>query len=236
MSLSIVTYKWKPTPGYRSAFGPETVNVLRSMVARYYPKTHRFICVTDDPSGIDREVEIVPLWDDFKDLPSPHGGKNPSCYRRLRAFSPEIADVFGPRFVTMDLDCVVTGDLRPIFDRTEDFVCWGDTNPRTAYNGSLILMNAGARPQVWERFNPRTSPQESKASGCFGSDQGWISYCLGPNEKKFGHSDGVYSFRNDLQQGRSLPAGARLVFFHGRHDPWADFVQSNYPWVRAHYQ
>lgn len=236
--LSVVTWKWKPAPGYRSTFGPETVNTAKRMVARHYPDPHRFLCVTDDPAGIDADVEIVPLWNDFANVPSPHGGNNPSCYRRLRMFHPEIGQVFGERFVSMDLDCVVTGDLRPLFNRTEDFVAWGDTNPKPGshYNGSLMLMTAGARPQVWTQFDPATSPQLSLRAQCWGSDQGWISYCLGGGEKKFGHKDGVYSFRNDLQQTRELPQNARLVIFHGRHDPWGPYAQMNFRWIAEHYR
>lgn len=232
--LSIVCWRWKPAPGYRSQFGPATVNTLRAMVDRHYAKPHRFLCVTDDPAGIDADVEIVPLWADFATVPSPHGGKNPSCYRRLRAFHPAIGEVFGPRFVSMDLDCVVTGDLRPLWDRPEDFVIWGDTNPKTHYNGSMMLLTAGARRQVWERFDPVKSPRDAMRAGCFGSDQGWISYCLGGGETKWNKRDGVYSFRNDLQRRPDLPENCRIVFFHGKTDPWtADPLR--YPWVAANY-
>lgn len=234
--LTVICWRWEPPCGYRSSFGPETVNTLRRMVARHYPAPHRFVCVTDVADGIDLSVEIVPAWNDFAQIPSPHGGTNPSCYRRLRAFAPDVGAVFGPRFVSLDLDCVITGDLRPLWDRPEDFVIWGDTNPTTAYNGSMMLMTAGARPQVWTRFDPATSPHQAKASGCFGSDQGWISYCLGPGERKWTRDDGVYSFRNDIAAARTLPANARIVFFHGRHDPWNSYVQTNYAWVREHYQ
>lgn len=236
--LTVVCWKWRPFPGYRSTYGPETVNTLRRMVARHYPEPHRFVCVTDDPVGIDSSIEIVPLWQDFAHLRSPHGGNNPSCYRRLRAFSPDIAQTFGDRFVSLDLDCVITGDLRPLWHRTEEFVIWGDTNPKTAYNGSMFLMTAGARRQVWERFDPKESPKRAMAAGCFGSDQGWISYCLGPRETKWTRDDGVYSFRNDLRMKgiRALPENARIVFFHGRHDPWHRDVQHEYPWAREHYQ
>jgi len=234
--VSVVCWRWAPRPGYRSTFGPETVNTLRSMVRRHYREDVRFICVTDDAEGLDAGVEVVPDWKDYADLRSPHGGNNPACYRRLRAFHPDIAEVFGPRFVSMDLDCIATGDLGPIFDRDVDFAMLGDTNPTTHYNGSLLLMNAGARPQVWTQFDPNTSPKESRRAGFFGSDQGWISHCLGGGETKFGRADGIYSFRNDLQDKRGLPADARLVIFHGRHDPWAPYVQANYLWTGVHYR
>lgn len=152
--LTIVSWKWKPMNGYRSKFGPETVNVLRQMVARHYPHPHRFVCVTDDATGLDAGIQAVPLWPDFANIPSPHGGKNPSCYRRLHAFAPDIGGVFGPRFVSLDLDCVLVGDVTPLWDRPDDFVMWGDTNPTTAYNGSMFLMTAGARRKVWDDFDP----------------------------------------------------------------------------------
>lgn len=236
---SVVCWRWTPPAGYRSTFGPETVNVLRRMVARHYPEPHRFICVTDDPAGIDSEVEIVPLMNDFAAVPSPYGARNPSCYRRLRMFHPEIASVFGERFVSLDLDSVVTGDLRPLWDRSEDFVAWGDTNPLPGshYNGSMILMTAGARPQVWTEFDPCTSPTRSKSAGCFGSDQGWISFILGKGEATWGCADGVYSFRNHVApNGFRLPANARLTLWHGGVDPWSDYARTNVKWLPEHYR
>lgn len=235
-TLSFVTWKWPSPKGYRSTFGPAQVNTLARMVARQYTEPHRFICVTDEPEGIDPAVEVLPAWNDFADLPSPSGGHNPSCYRRLRMFARDIGQSFGPRFVSMDLDVVITGDLRPLVNRDEEFVIWGDTNPSTFYNGSLILMSAGARPHVWERFDPVASPKAAKAAGHHGSDQGWISHCLGPKETKWGKADGVYSYRNDIERnGDRLPSGARIVVCHGPRDPWGSHLQ-RLPWVKEHYR
>jgi hypothetical protein len=235
--LTFVTWRWAPVRGYRSAFGPETVNTLRRMVSRHYRAPHRFCCVTDDRKGLHPEIEIIPDEKDFAAVPSPAGGTNPSCYRRLRAFRPDIGAVFGSRFVMMDLDLVITGDLQPLFDRPEDFIIWGDTNPNTFYNGSLVLMRAGARSKVWETFNPKTSPIASKAAGHFGSDQGWISHCLGPDEPKWSTEDGVYSFRKHLFGRRGgLPPNARVVVFHGRNDPWDPVIVRANPWIREHYK
>lgn len=236
--FTFVTWLWAPPAGYRSSFNASHVNTLARMVARHYTKPHRFLCVTDIPKGIDPNVTVIPAWNDFADVGSPHGGgnKNPSCYRRLRAFHPEIGKVFGPRFVSMDLDTVIVGDLVPLFDRPEDFVIWGETNPRSWYNGSLWMMAAGARPHVWQHFNPRISPHEAKRAGRFGSDQGWISYCLGKGEATWSKRDGVYSYRVHLKpKGDRLPANARIVNFHGETDPWSPRAQ-RIEWVREHYQ
>lgn len=238
--LSVVTWKWKSPPGYRSTFGPETVNTLQRMVARHYPHPHQFLCVTDDARGLDAEVGVVPAWNDYAALPSPHGSpaRYPSSYRRLRAFHPAIAEVFGPRFVSLDLDCVVTGDLTPVWHRPEDFVIWSDTQPRTLYNASMYLLSSGTRPQVWTKFDPQRSPQLAKAAGNHGSDQAWISYCLGKGQATWKRTDGVVSYRNEIvAKGlRTLPPNTRIVFFHGHYDPWHEQVQREHAWVREHYQ
>jgi len=232
---AVVCWKWTPARGFRSHFGASTVNVLRRMVARHYARPHRFICVTDDPRGLDAAVEAIPLWREFATLLSPWGPKQPSCYRRLRAFAADVGQILGQRFVSLDLDTVVVGDLVPLWERPEDFVIWQNTTRRTTYNGSMFLLRAGTRTQVYDRFDPRVSPLRAKAAGQFGSDQGWISYCLGRGQAVWTQRDGVYSYRNDLKSAAALPSDARIVFFHGAHDPWSPECQ-RLPWVRAHYQ
>lgn len=237
--ITFICWKWTPAPGYRSSYAGEQVNVLRRMVARHYDAPHRFVCVTDDATGIGSDVEVLPLWSDFSTVPSPHGLRNPSCYRRLKAFARDAAQIFGERFVSLDLDTVIVNDLRPLFDRPEDFVIWENTtkDAKTSYNGSMWMLTAGARPQVWETFDPKLSPKVTFREGRFGSDQAWISHCLGPHEVTWNCADGVYSYRVHIsrQFRGSLPANARIVFFHGKTDPW-DYQAQQHPWVRAHYR
>lgn len=235
--LDVCCFKWA-TPGYRSTFGPETVNTLARMVARHFHREHRFTCITDDPAGIDPTIRVIPLWKDWAHLQSPHGGGNPACYRRLKLYSPEARTIIGERILALDLDVVITGDVTPLWDRSEDFVIWGDTAPGTPYNGSMVLMTAGCRAQVWETFDPIESPKAATKLGYWGSDQAWISCCLGPNERIWTWQDGVYSFRNHMiVRGRPgiLPSGARIVIFHGKFDPWEPEVQRTYGWIKMHY-
>jgi hypothetical protein len=240
--LDVICWKWKE-PGYRSQFGPETVNVLRNMVARNLKLPHRFSCITDDPKGIDSTIRIIPLWDTYSKLKNPSSARGPSCYRRLPMFSENARELIGDRIVSMDLDAVVTADLTSLFDRDDDFVIWGGQTVQPKhkrvynwYNGSLMMLKAGTRTEVWTKFDPVYSPIKANAAGCRGSDQGWISYCLGRGEKKWGSHDGVYSFRSSIQpnQGR-LPDNARFVAFHGAHDPWMPEIQARYPWIKEYY-
>lgn len=236
--LTVLTWWWS-TPGYRTTFTAEHVNTLARMVKRHYQCNHRFIVVTsEDTTGLDPHILVVPDTRDYATVSNPSRQGYPSCYRRLRMFKPDAAKYFGERFVSLDLDCVVTGDLAALWDRSEDFVVWGYTNRVNPYNMSMVLMNAGSRPQVWKKFDPNVSPQRALASGFFGSDQAWLSYILGPGEVRWSRADGVYSFVNDLrpQPGAPLPANSKVVFFHGHADPWMSEVQTNHPWVAEHYQ
>jgi hypothetical protein len=234
--LTVVCWKWKPARNYRSEFGPEAVNVLASMVRRHYKHPHRVVCVTDDPAGIDSSIGIVPLWNDHADLINPHGPHQPSCYRRLRAFSAEAREWFGERFVSVDLDCVIVGDLAPLWNRPEEFLIWGSgTDKRVWCNGSMWMMTAGARRQVWDEFDPVKSVQAAKRAGHFGSDQSIIATMLGRKEAMWTTADGVYSFRVHLNGGsKQLPSDARVVFFHGRTDPWHARAQE-IPWIAENY-
>lgn len=237
--LDVVTFKWRPQwAGYRSQFTAAHVNTLRAMVARHYQKPHRFTCVTDDPDGLDSRVRYVPLWQDHGALISQHGRQNPSCYRRLKLFAPEAVDLIGPRILSIDLDVVITGDLAPLWARSEDFVGWEGTAGRNPYNGSMFLLRAGARPDVWTKFDPATSPIEAHRAGFLGSDQAWIGYKLGPDEPRWTRADGCYSWRMHLRRDRgNLPAGARIVFFHGAgNDPWLNWTQNAAPWIKDHWR
>lgn len=239
--LQVGCFKWRPPPGYRSKFEGAYVNTLRNMVARHLHIPHQFFCVTDDPSGIDEDVRIIPLWEMFGDLKSPHvsptGTVQPSCYRRLPLWGKDARELIGRRMLLLDLDIVICRDITPIIDIPDDFKIWGDTAKNTPYNGSLVLMDAGARAQVYDTFDPIESPKRGRALGYIGSDQAWIGACLGPGEKKFGPKDGVYSYRNEIApKGGILPPNARIVVFHGHVDPWQPTTQTRHRWVREHYR
>ena len=228
--ISIITWLW-PTPGANAIYTATHVNALHAAVARHYPAPHRFICITNETDDFDPGVELVRDREDFAGVPSPRGDPHPSCYRRLRLFAPDAATTFGERIVSIDLDCVISNDLRPVWDRPDDFVIWRDPGNRTPYCGSMFLLTAGARSQVWKQFDPARSPQAARAARCLGSDQGWIAYCLGPHEATWTAADGVLSYRIDGLHRNFLPPGVRVTFFHGKVKPW-DPEALALAWVR----
>lgn len=199
------------------------------MVARHYPDPHRFICFTDDPRGIEDIAR--PIWNDYASVPNPTGGGRPSCYRRLKLFDPGMRGVLGERFVMLDLDAVICGDLRPLWNRPEDVVMWKSPAKLWPYNGAMFLANVGARPWVWADFDPVESPKATTRAGYRGSDQAWMSYALGPNEATWSEQDGVYYY-GTMRPRDALPKNARIIFTTGGSAPWT----LRHPWVRQHYR
>lgn len=237
--LNIVTWKWRGHEKYRTQFNGQHVNVLAAMVKRNYRKDHTFTCFTDDPTGIDTKlVEVKPLPTLYGNVLSPHGILAPSCYRRLVMFAPEAKKTFGERFVSLDLDAVIVNDMTPVWDRPEDFIIWGNTARKTEYNGSMVMMTAGARSKVFTDFDPVESPKLTKQRGLIGSDQAWISYSLGAGEKRWTVEDGVYSFRLHIRHRpkRTLPDNARVIFFHGSFKPWDKDIINVIPWIKEHWR
>jgi hypothetical protein len=148
-----------------------------------------------------------------------------------------MADIIGPRFVSVDLDTVIVNDVRPLWNREEDFVIYGYPLKGTPYNGSMWMMNAGAREKVYTDFHPVKSPYLAKHAGYRGSDQAWMCYALGPKEATWGYKDGVVAWRSDLKsRDYKLPPHARIAFFQGLTDPWNKEAQQRAPWIQQHYQ
>lgn len=146
-------------------------------------------------------------------------------------------DLIGERFISIDLDCVIVDDITPICERDEDFIIWGDQLKNTPYNGSMWLMDAGARPQVYSKFDPIESPKLTQKAQLYGSDQAWISYVLGAGERTWTRKDGVYAFRTDIRRLHgNLPVDARIVFFQGNIDPWVPAATKFAPWIKEHYR
>lgn len=225
--LTVLCYKWGDK--YRAAH----VNALARQVARHYARPHRFVCITNDPDGIDPAIGILPDLEDYADLPSPHGGANPSCYRRLRLFHPNAAEWYGERFVLLDLDIVITGDVVPLWDRPDEFVIYRDPLYPRQFCGSMFMLHAGMRPEIWEFFDPARSPLAARRAGYRGSDQAWISY-IAEGAATWGPEDGVYSYRKHIAPNRGkLPADARVTVWHGAAKPWRE--GRALPWVRENY-
>lgn len=228
--ITVLCWLWRQ-PLSRTGYTAHHVNIWADMVRRNLSMPHRLACVTDIPEGIDPSIEIIAPPGDFVGIQTPTwcNGK-PNCFRRLAMFRRDAGKIFGGRFVSMDIDCVIGGPLDPLFDRKEDLVLFNGTAAKRPYNGSMMLMTAGARPHVFETFNA----QEAAEAGIRfrGSDQSWLAYTLGWGEATWGESDGATFYPQfDIKSDKPEP---RVLFFPGKIKPWD--LAPVFPFVKKHYR
>lgn len=238
--LSICTFKWE-REWYRSKFTSEHVNTLFKMIARNTNVKFNPVCITDNPKGLNKDIQYIPLWPN----PCPkYGNKTrPNCYYRLKMFDPAMRSIIGKRFLWLDLDCVITGNIDHILNDQADFKIWRVDGEYMPCNGSMVLHRSGSRPHFWEKFNPNnvhpvTGLQKMQGRP-IGSDQAWISTQLDDaHDQFFMKKDGVYSYRCHIKKHglTELPDNASIVMFHGQHDPWHKDMQDKYQWVRDNYK
>lgn len=229
--ITILTWLWAK-PGSRTTYTAEHVNIWAAMVSRHLTLPHRIACVTDMPDGIDPYIQIIKPPGEFVGLETPTwNGDKPNCFRRLAMFRPDAADIFGERFVCMDLDSVIAHNIDSLFDRNDDFVMYKGTSAERPYNGSLMMLRAGSRPQVYLDFSEENAIKSGQQF--VGSDQAWISYCLGPNEKTWSFEDGICWWQSQYNTQIST---RKIMFFPGQMKPWETVKLGSDKWIIENYK
>jgi hypothetical protein len=197
------------------------VEVLRNMLRRH--GGHDLVCVTDDLDNVPDGVTGVILPRDVAALAA--------YYPKLWAFSPEFHSIIGERFVSIDLDVIIAGDLAPVVAGDDDFLVWSKAAGEP-YNTSLFALKPGCRTQVWANFSGRAAVTASLTIRRWTGDQSWVAHVLGPREKTFGEETGVIQYRPHHRAQK--PAGLRAAFACGPYDPITEQTLS--PWVAQEYQ
>jgi glutathione synthase/RimK-type ligase-like ATP-grasp enzyme len=217
-------------------YGPDKVNLWAEQISRHLTIPHTLACVTDHPEGIDPSIEIIPMQHDFDHIRVAAWKetlKLPQCYRRLTIFAPDAEQRFGAkRFVSMDLDMLSFSNLDSLFSHDHDFRILKGTAAHRPYNGGMVQMTAGARPQVFTKFTPEGAAQSRQKF--VGSDQAWISHVLGYGEKTWGQNEGVFYKRLMSGDSWAPPRNMRLLFFPGSPKPWD--IKHSVPFIRAAYE
>lgn len=227
--LTVLTWLWSQPQG-RTKFTPEHVAIWADMVSRNLAMPHRLACVTTE-TDLPPNVERIDPPGEFEDVQPKWGPTRPNCFRRLAMFKRDAAKTFGKRFACMDLDCVVGGPLDPLFDRPEDLVLFKGTSEERPYNGSMMLITAGCRPQLYEDFDQAGA--DASGTNFVGSDQAWLAHKLGWGEATWDERDGVYWYQHRRWSNRLKP---RLLFFPGKLKPWTLAGVGIYPFITNNYR
>lgn len=242
--LTIATFKWG------TKYSMEHVRRLHSMLRRNLTIPFNFVLISDQVDEDMRHLigdfdrgfptRVIPLWDEMREAKL--------CGVRLMAFSPWMRELIGPRFAWVDLDVVIMGNVDHVFGRKEAFIALSTPQGPLAYNGSLVMMSAGARSRVWETWTPAAydlMPAHYAAKGMIAggqSDEGWMTYALGTGEARLNggwgrRDDGIYFFRHDLKGGAVLPPhDARMIVMNGRRFDPSNAEAQRLPWVRQNWR
>jgi hypothetical protein len=196
------------------AYDAVYVNRLYGMVARNLERAFRFVCFTDDPSDIRPEVECAPI--PHINLPKTRKGS----WRKLALFAPALHDLSGAALF-LDLDVVITDRLDCFFEFPGDLCIvenWAQQGMGIG-NSSVLRFRIGTLADVYERFNENPDA----IADTYSNEQAYLSLTEKSVSLRFWPVAWVRSFKmhcvpfpwiRPFVRPR-VPAGARIVAFHG---------------------
>ena len=212
--MNVICMKWG------DKFPPIYVNRLYAMVSRNLTSPFRFVCFTEDGSGIREEVEIQPLpeLDLAEGLPE-------RGWRKLTVFAENFGGLSGPTLF-LDLDVVIVGSLDSFFEQPGEFlICHDKHKPDNMEgNSSVFRFEIGKHPEVLEYFTSHFEQVRSEVR----HEQAYLSREINKIGKlKFWPDEWVPSFKyrcapswiKSWFQAPSVPKGARVILFHGLPNP-----------------
>lgn len=203
-----------------SKYGPEYVNRLYAMVRRHLVGEFRFVCLTDDASGIRSEVQCLPI----PSLALPPGIPERG-WTKLTTFAADLHGLRGTALF-LDVDVVITRDITPFFEVPGEFLIIHDWKRpwRITGNSSVYRFKLGAHPDVLAAF---LADQES-IRGRLRNEQAFLSEVLHRQGKlSYWPEDWCCSFKYHCIPAwplcfwttPPLPPQARIVVFHGEVNP-----------------
>jgi hypothetical protein len=169
-------------------YGAEYVNRLHSMVSRHLTVDYEFVCLTEAPQGINKNIKIVPLHLDHRIS---------GWWYKPYFFNPNLG--LNGTLLYLDLDVVICNSLDKFFTYNIDKFCIiRDFNRHQRpnwdrMNSSVFRLSTGQHSQVYQDFI--SNPQSAKR---FHGDQDWM-YDKIKNDFKFWPDEWVQSYKWEMR-------------------------------------
>lgn len=191
-------------------FGPDYVNRLQAMVARHLSYEHTFICLTDNPEGLNCQAETID--------PEVY----PTWWGKILAFTHD------ERVLLFDLDTVIVDSIDFMAAYDGDFCTLRGFGYPFRYGSAVLSIAPGFGRHVHEEY-AKDPAKAQWISGSFGDGQ-FMQLCLGEQDRWQDLYPGKFvSYKAHCQQG--VPEGAAVVCFHGTPRPH----EINTPWLDEHW-
>jgi hypothetical protein len=216
-------------------YGPEYVDRLYGMVRRHLRGDFRFVCLTDRAEGMRPEVECLPI----PDLALPEGLPERG-WNKLTTFEADLHGLEGTALF-LDLDVVIVDDITPFFELPGEFLIIHDWKRpwRVTGNSSVYRFELGAHADVLEgfrrdhaRIRARLRNEQAYLSDVL-HRQGKLTYWPAPWCASWKYHC-IPRFPTNVWRDPFIPAGARIIVFHGvLNPPDAMTGRSNGNWRQA---
>jgi hypothetical protein len=220
--VNILCLKW----GTR--YPAHYVNRLYHSVKRNLTIPFLFHCCTEDPSGLDADIRIIPFPPD-PDLP---GRGWPDILVKLVLTADGFGGLRGPTLF-LDVDIIITGNMDCFFQYRpgENCIIHNWVSPRKLLfrkkphvgNSSVFRFEAGNSGYIYETF----LREKARAADfkIFNTEQAFLTYAM--KEVNWWPADWVRSFKFHCRKtfplnhvvAPSLPQDCRILVFHGKPDP-----------------
>ena len=230
MMVNVVCLKWG------TYYPAEFVNRLYRGVKAHLHRPFRFVCITEDPSGLVDGVETADI------PPAPPGMIYneeytgwPNVLLKLFVYKPGFANLVGPTLF-LDIDQIIVGDLDCFFDYKPGEFCiihnWVELRKRLfrkvpfCGNSRVFRFEAGGKfAYVFEKFMseiPVTTDLEK-----YPTEQLYMTLAVGKDKVNFWPDNFVRSFKrscvwpwplNHFLTPRLNP-DTRILCFHGAPNP-----------------
>ena len=176
MARNCICVKWGTR--YPSA----EVNALFASIRRQSASDFRFLCLTDDPEGLDHGIDALPLEEGGLQATIAERQarlrRSAGALRKIAVFRPGLVpDLDGP-LLCLDIDVLVTGPIDALFDFAPGKVCMPPpfkkkSHIETRGEGSVIRFDPGAHPFLYDEMANDT---EAHLEFSMGSEQRYTSF------------------------------------------------------------
>lgn len=183
--ITVACVKAKP------AYNRQDVERLRAMVKKHLSIPHRFVCLTDDSSGMSCTTKSIPA--------GLHG-----WWGKMALYRPGVLDY---KTLYLDLDTLIVDSLDFVEEYTGEFAILRDFYRPEGYGSGVMLWNK-PQTQIWDRWN--AAGRRDHPLG----DQGVVEqYAPGADRLQDLWPGKFVSFKEHCQNG--IPEGAAVISMHG---------------------
>ncbi len=188
--------------------GAEYVNKLHDAVLRRMPGgvKFRFVCLTDDPSGLHPDIEPIALPDDLE-----------GWYGKLYLFKRGLFPA-GERVIFFDLDTLIVGKLDDLVSYNGQFATLSDFYFPERVGPAVMAWEVGDyTASIWQEWCAEGQPRNSLGDLWWLNrlDQGRFAHRADRLQKLF---PGMFcSYKRDC--AGKPPRDAKVICFHGHPRP-----------------